>query len=183
MIVETLADVLDRGRTLPAPRSVVAEGDDPLALLVYTSGSTGAPKGAIYPEGKVANMWRFTANSHWGENQSALPAIALAFLPMSHVMGRGVLYGTLASGGTVYFAARSDLSTFLEDLALARPTQLNFVPRIWDMLYQEYVSEVDRAAVSPTTQARSRSWSTCDRACSAAASSVPSPGPRPSRQN
>ena len=59
-------------------------------------------------------------------------------------MGRGVLYGTLASGGTVYFAARSDLSTFLEDLALARPTQLNFVPRIWDMLYQEYVSQVDR---------------------------------------
>ena len=93
-------------------------------------------------------MWRFTANSHWGENQSALPAIALAFLPMSHVMGRGVLYGTLASGGTVYFAARSDLSTFLEDLALARPTQLNFVPRIWDMLYQEYVSEVDRRGVT-----------------------------------
>ncbi len=25
-----------------------------------------------------------------------------------------------------------------------RPTQMNFVPRIWDMLYQEYVSEVDR---------------------------------------
>jgi fatty acid CoA ligase FadD9 len=48
----------------------------------------------------------------------------------------------------VYFAARSDLSTFLEDLALARPTQLNFVPRIWDMLYQEYVSEVDRHGVT-----------------------------------
>jgi fatty acid CoA ligase FadD9 len=144
VVVETLADALARGRELPAPQSVVADGDDPISLLVYTSGSTGAPKGAIYPESKVANMWRFVANSHWGENQSALPAIALAFLPMSHVMGRGVLYGTLASGGTVYFAARSDLSTFLEDLALARPTQMNFVPRIWDMLYQEYVSEVDR---------------------------------------
>ena len=89
-------------------------------------------------------MWRASANAHWDENQGVLPAITLSFLPMSHVMGRGVLYGTLASGGTVYFAARSDLSTFLEDLALARPTQMNFVPRIWDMLYQEYVSEVDR---------------------------------------
>ncbi len=133
---------------VPRPRSVVAEGDDPLALLVYTSGSTGAPKGAIYPEGKVANMWRAAANAHWDENQGVLPAISLAFLPMSHVMGRGVLYSTLASGGTVYFAARSDLSTFLEDLALARPTQMNFVPRIWDMLYQEYVSEVDRRGVT-----------------------------------
>ncbi|MBJ7339343.1 carboxylic acid reductase [Mycolicibacterium sp.] len=142
--VENMTDVLARGRDLGAPQPVVADGDDPLSLLVYTSGSTGAPKGAMYPESKVANMWRTAANTHWDDNQGVLPAIALAFLPMSHVMGRGVLYGTLASGGTVYFAARSDLSTFLEDLALTRPTQMNFVPRIWDMLYQEYASEVDR---------------------------------------
>lgn len=146
VVVETMAEVLARGRDLPAPPSVVGDGNDPLALLVYTSGSTGAPKGAMYPESKVANMWRTAANSHWDENQGVLPAIALAFLPMSHVMGRGVLYGTLASGGTVYFAARSDLSTFLDDLAMTRPTQLNFVPRIWDMVYQEYVSETDRGA-------------------------------------
>ena len=144
--VETMADVLERGRTRTAPSSVVGEGPDPLALLVYTSGSTGAPKGAMYPEAKVADMWRSAANSHWDDKQGVLPGIVLAFLPMSHVMGRGVLYGTLASGGTVYFAARSDLSTFLEDLALARPTLMNFVPRIWDMLYQEYVSQTDRGA-------------------------------------
>ncbi|MDT5065865.1 MAG: fatty acid CoA ligase FadD9, partial [Mycobacterium sp.] len=146
--VQTLADVLARGRDLAAPQSVVGDGSgsdaDPLTLLVYTSGSTGAPKGAIYPASKVANMWRSAANAHWDEKQGVLPAIALAFLPMSHVMGRGVLYGTLASGGTVYFAARSDLSTLLEDLALVRPTQMNFVPRIWDMLYQEYVSQTGR---------------------------------------
>ena len=70
-------------------------------------------------------------------------------------MGRGVLYGTLASGGTAYFAARSDLSTLLEDLALVRPTQMNFVPRIWDMLYQEYVSR-GRPARRPTQPRRSR---------------------------
>jgi fatty acid CoA ligase FadD9 len=147
VVVETLGDVLTRGRDLPAPRGVTGEGDDPLALLIYTSGSTGAPKGAMYPEGKVANMWKSAVNTHWDEKQGVVPGIVLAFLPMSHVMGRGVLYGALASGGTVYFAARSDLSTFLEDLAMARPTQLNYVPRIWDMLYQEYVSEVDRRGV------------------------------------
>ncbi len=148
VVVETMADALARGRALTPPKSVVAEGDDPLALLVYTSGSTGAPKGAIYPESKVANMWRSAANAHWDEKLGVAPAITLAFLPMSHVMGRGVLYGTLASGGTVNFAARSDLSTFLDDLALVRPTQMNFVPRIWDMLYQEYVSQTDRGVGS-----------------------------------
>jgi fatty acid CoA ligase FadD9 len=147
--VETLGDVLERGAASNTP-SIVAEGPgsdaDPLALLVYTSGSTGAPKGAMYPQSKVANMWRSAANSGWDENHGVVPAITLSFLPMSHVMGRGGLFGTLASGGTVYFAARSDLSTFLDDLALTRPTQMFFVPRIWDVLYQEYVSQTDRGA-------------------------------------
>jgi fatty acid CoA ligase FadD9 len=144
VVVETLAEALARGEALEVPRSVgtdLDDGDDPVALLVYTSGSTGTPKGAIYPEAKVASMWRSAANTHWDDKQGGYPAITLAFLPMSHVMGRGVLYGTLASGGTVYFAARSDLSTFLADLALVQPTQMNFVPRIWDMLHQEYLSQ------------------------------------------
>jgi fatty acid CoA ligase FadD9 len=65
-------------------------------------------------------------------------------MPMSHAAGRGVLYGTLGNGGTAYFAAKNDLSTMLEDLALVRPTELTFVPRIWDMLFGEFQSELDR---------------------------------------
>jgi fatty acid CoA ligase FadD9 len=151
--VETLADVLERGASAPPARPVVQNEDNPLALLIYTSGSTGAPKGAMYPETKVMNMWRATSNSHWDEKSGVVPAIVLSFLPMSHVMGRGVLVGALSTGGTVYFAARSDLSTFLEDLALARPTQLNFVPRIWDMLFQEFQSRVDRSAADGADRA------------------------------
>ncbi|MCG5433139.1 thioester reductase domain-containing protein [Mycobacterium sp. MYCO198283] len=141
-VVETLTDVIERGRTRSG--TVPSAAPDALSLLIYTSGSTGAPKGAIYPAHKVASMWRAAAMAHWDANHGSIPAIALSFLPMSHVMGRGILYGALSVGGTVYFAARSDLSTLLEDLALVRPTQLNFVPRIWDMLHQEFASEVDR---------------------------------------
>ena len=72
---------------------------------------------------------------------------------MSHVMGRGILYGTLGNGGTAYFTARSDLSTLFEDLALVRPTELNFVPRVWDMLFQEFQSEVDRRSVDGADRA------------------------------
>ena len=59
-------------------------------------------------------------------------------------MGRGILYVTLGAGGTAYFVARSDLSTFFDDLSLVRPTKLSFVPRIWDMVFQQFQSEVDR---------------------------------------
>lgn len=139
----TLAEITERGSTSPATPPHLSPEPDPLLLLIYTSGSTGAPKGAMYTEHLVAGSWHTAGRAHWG-GQSALPAITLNFLPMSHVMGRGLLYGTLAAGGTAYFAARSDLSTFLEDLALVRPTQLTFVPRIWDTIYAEVQKELDR---------------------------------------
>ncbi|HEV7852326.1 MAG TPA: AMP-binding protein, partial [Mycobacterium sp.] len=153
LVVETLAELLERGESLPAAPEFVPDDDDddPLRLLIYTSGSTGAPKGAMYPERLVANFWR-RSRWNWGA-PSVEPTITLSFMPMSHVMGRGVLYGTLGNGGIAYFTARSDLSTLFEDLALVRPTELNFVPRIWDMLFQEFQSEVDRRSVDGADRA------------------------------
>ncbi|MEZ0365484.1 carboxylic acid reductase [Mycobacterium sp. pUA109] len=145
--VETLADVLDRGAALPAPPLPAGADNDALALLIYTSGSTGAPKGAMYPQRNVAKMWQRSTKNWFGPSAAS---ITLSFMPMSHVMGRGILYGTLGNGGTAYFAARSDLSTLLEDLTLVRPTELNFVPRIWEMLFQEFQSEVGRQCADGT---------------------------------
>ncbi|MGB3353582.1 MAG: carboxylic acid reductase [Mycobacterium sp.] len=141
--IDTLADIIDRGRRSPVRRPHVSAEPDPLTLLIYTSGSTGAPKGAMYTEYLVANAWRRSTRANWGD-QGAYPSITLNFLPMSHMMGRAMLYGTLGAGGTAYFAARSDLSTFLEDLALVRPTQLSFVPRIWDTIFAEVRKELDQ---------------------------------------
>src|ERR1700689_1643576 len=141
LTIETLNEVREHGAKLPATPAVEAREDDPLALLIYTSGSTGAPKGAMYPQSNVAKMWNRSTKNWFGPSAASIP---LNFMPMSHVMGRGTLYGTLGNGGTAYFAAKSDLSTLLEDLRLVRPTELNFVPRIWEMLYSEYQSEVGR---------------------------------------
>ena len=140
LTIETLDEARERGATLPAT-DVVEADDDPLGLLIYTSGSTGAPKGAMYPQSNVAKMWNRSTKNWFGPSAAS---ITLSFMPMSHVMGRGILYGTLGNGGTAYFSAKSDLSTLLEDLRLVRPTELNFVPRIWEMLYSEYQSEVGR---------------------------------------
>lgn len=60
-------------------------------------------------------------------------------------MGHEVLYSTLGNGGTVYSGAKSDPSMLLEDLALVRPTELDFlVPRVWEMLFHEFHSEANR---------------------------------------
>ncbi len=149
LTIETLNEVLERGTKLPAAQATAGADEDPLALLIYTSGSTGAPKGAMYPQSNVAKMWNRSTKNWFGPSAAS---ISLNFMPMSHVMGRGTLYGTLGNGGTAYFAAKSDLSTLLEDLRLVRPTELNFVPRIWEMLYSEYQSEISRRTAEGADQ-------------------------------
>ena len=107
----------------------------------------------MYPQANVGKMWRRSSRNWFGETAAS---ITLNFMPMSHVMGRGILYGTLGNGGTAYFSAKSDLSTLLEDLELVRPTEMNFVPRIWETLYGEYLRQVDQrvsALADPTNPA------------------------------
>ncbi|MEU7230609.1 carboxylic acid reductase [Streptomyces chrestomyceticus] len=138
--VDTLASVIERGRIMPPlPRCPEGTTPDALSSLIYTSGSTGTPKGALYTERLVRQFW-----VDFVPGQEVRPSIVLNYMPLSHMMGRGVLFGTLAKGGIAYFVASSDLSTLFEDLSLTRPTEFMMVPRISDMLFQRYQAELAR---------------------------------------
>ena len=95
--VEALDDVIAQGaRHTDGPE--LAQGrDDDLRLLIYTSGSTGAPKGAMYTDRLMANCWRGWFSPDW-DTDGKLPALSLNFMPISHVMGRVILYSTLGVG-------------------------------------------------------------------------------------
>ncbi|MER5555534.1 carboxylic acid reductase [Streptomyces sp. NPDC002793] len=143
--VDTLAALIDRGGELPpAPLFTAAPGEDPLSLLIYTSGSTGAPKGAMYTQRLLGTAW-------YGFSYGAadVPAVSVLYMPQSHLAGRYAVMGSLVKGGVGYFTAGSDLSTLFEDIALVRPTELTMVPRLCDMLLQQYRSELDRRADEP----------------------------------
>ena len=79
------------------------------------------------------------------------------------------------------FAAKSDLSTLLEDLALVHPTDLNTVPRVWELLFQAYQSELnrrsadgaDKAALEAEVTAELRAKLVGPRVLSAMTSSAP----------
>lgn len=111
------------------------EGAERTVLLVHSSGSTGTPKGAIYPERAAKAIWR---------NKGKLPTISVSYAPLNHLMGRSSVSTTLATGGTVYFTAKPDLSRLFEDIRLIRPTYIHFIPRIFELVYQHYQNEVLR---------------------------------------
>ncbi|MGA7050378.1 MAG: carboxylic acid reductase [Mycobacterium sp.] len=140
--LETFTEVVERGQGF-APLALPTSDDKRLSAIVYTSGSSGKPKGAMLPEGLVGGAWSQAATM-MVERNFALPAITLNYLPMSHTGGRSMLFATLGAGGTAYLAGSTDFSTLLEDLSLVRPTQLNYVPRVWELLYREFVSECSR---------------------------------------
>jgi fatty acid CoA ligase FadD9 len=131
----TFAEIVDFGDRfdwVPPP----AAGADALAMLMYTSGSTGTPKGAMIHAGMCNHLWTGLPVYR--------PTVQVACAPLNHFMGRSQVFGTLAQGGTVYFTLQSDMSTLFEDIRLARPTALMLFPRIAEIAYQTYQSEVQR---------------------------------------
>jgi long-chain acyl-CoA synthetase len=113
-------------KTQPLKGNPLRDADD-LSTIMYTSGTTGAPKGVMHSFGTFA----------WGV-QSGLARVKsinntarmLSYLPLSHVAERTLVeHGLLATGMQVFFA--ESLETFTADLQRARPTVFFSVPRLW----------------------------------------------------
>ena len=122
------ADVLKRVQ-LPRPRAPGHQAGD--CLLVYTSGTTGEPKGAIHT---VAGM---QANIAAAVDAQALGprTRALAVLPTFHVGGLCIqVLPTLAAGGRVRLLPRFDPGAWLLEVAAWRPTTSLLVPAVMKAL-------------------------------------------------
>lgn len=138
--IETLGEVIGRGRLLPTEPMYTGDSDERLAMIMYTSGSTGLPKGAMYTERTLCKVWTLEMFPDLDD----VPVINVNFMPLNHLGGRLPLATSFQSGGTSYFVPESDLSTLFDDWKLVRPTEMGLVPRVAEMLYQRYQSAVDR---------------------------------------
>jgi long-chain acyl-CoA synthetase len=116
---------------------------DECALLVYTSGTTGPPKGAMLSHDNL--IW--TAGALHKANHIEESDQVLSFLPLCHVAERLMtVVNQLVHGYTVNFA--ENLDTVPQNLREVSPTVFFAVPRIWEKFYSRILLTMDKAAVT-----------------------------------
>lgn len=111
---------------------------DDLFTIVYTSGTTGSPKGVMMP---------YKAMISAIESTKPLMGIDVpeprffSYLPLCHVAERNIVEAlSLITGGTIYFV--ESMATFAKNLAAARPTHFLGVPRIWLKFQQNILTKI-----------------------------------------
>jgi long-chain acyl-CoA synthetase len=124
---------LQRGqRALSAASAELARREarlthDDLATIMYTSGTTGNPKGVMLTHGNLVS----NAVAALEVGNSAPDSIVLNWLPLSHIYARSVdHYQSLAGGFVVCLAESAD--TLIGDLEEIQPTHLSCVPRFYE---------------------------------------------------
>jgi long-chain acyl-CoA synthetase len=133
--VESWDDFLRRGRqtldrhTAELGRRETALGPSELATIMYTSGTTGNPKGVMLSHGNIL--------SNVAQCLEAEPIlqsdIALCWLPLSHIYARLCdFYERVVAGTLLYLSESSE--TVVADVAEVQPTHISCVPRFYEKL-------------------------------------------------
>ncbi|HHM05147.1 MAG TPA: long-chain fatty acid--CoA ligase [Gammaproteobacteria bacterium] len=113
-------------------------GPEDLATIVYTSGTTGNPKGVMLSHHNIlSNTWACTqAVTVYRED------VFLSFLPLSHMYERTVGYFLPMMAGAQVTYARS-VPQLADDLLTVRPTILICVPRIFERIHMRLKEKLD----------------------------------------
>ena len=139
-------DLLDLGRRFGAENPAAwddhidASAPDDTPILVYTSGTTGPPKGAMISNRNIVfqvSNGNAMLNFREGDNQ-------LAFLPLCHIAERGFsMFLSIAFKTVVNFAESPE--TVAENVREVAPHYLFAVPRVWEKFYSSFTIRMEDA--------------------------------------
>lgn len=152
-----LAMDLQEWLSLPAAEAGAHEAQpDALATIVYTSGTTGRPKGVMLSHRNILSNADAVLHLVKGYRED----VFLSFLPLSHTFERTVgYYVPVMTGGCVAFAR--SVQDLAEDLQTIRPTMLVSVPRIYERVYarlQQGLEEKGAPAKALFARAEALGW-------------------------
>ncbi|MGN6185404.1 MAG: AMP-dependent synthetase/ligase [Thermoanaerobaculia bacterium] len=154
--VHTFKDVVERGKKFEADhgrtwfdQSLASAKPDDLATLVYTSGTTGNPKGAMLTHGNIT--------SNVTTVRDAVPfkagELALSILPLSHILERMVDFLYYYRGMTVAYA--ENVMKVADNLQEIRPPYFAAVPRLFEKMRARVM---DNVATAPPARQKIFHW-------------------------
>lgn len=125
----------DGGMTMEAvgsdvPRPIIDRKPDDLAVLIYTSGTAGAPRAAMLTHRNLyTNIRQIAASS---EDVQAARDVAFGILPLFHIFGLNVVLGvSLALGSKILLIERFDPVSALESIQKHAVTAVSGPPTMW----------------------------------------------------
>ena len=141
--------------TAPLPGRPQRAPDD-LAMLCYTSGSTGQPKGVMHSFGCITQTVQLAIDDPQLRLPEGVPRRLISYLPLAHIYERAVVAcrSLMAGDARIFFS--ESLETFIDDVKRARPTVFVSVPRLWlkfqqGLLQAMPVQRLDALLADPAT--------------------------------
>jgi long-chain acyl-CoA synthetase len=140
----TVADVRARAGEVEEAelqRRLDAIGADDVATIVYTSGTTGPPKGCMLTHRNVL----FTGDAYIERVDLRPPATLFMFLPLAHALARVVQMVSIQTGGTLAFWS-GDARRLVEDVGAAKPTHFPSVPRVFEKIHARVLTRSEEGS-------------------------------------
>lgn len=140
--IYSFEDVLAKGASPSAAEKELHVKRSDVATILYTSGTTGHPKGVVLTHGNLlAQLERLSI----GSIDPVPGEIFLSVLPCWHIFERTAAYYCLARGMQVVY---SNKRRFRDDLIRHRPQVLIAVPRVFENLYAAIMHKLEKASAS-----------------------------------